>query len=108
MRRLAARKRRLALAVALVALGTVLGATAATATPATSSSPAVRNAGGPGHAQLWKQFVASLKNKYSGKTLHVIAINDPFVPAFQTMGDTFKELTGANVVVDSYGYDAVY
>jgi len=108
MRRLAARKRRLALAVALVALGTVLGATAATARPATSSSPAVRHAGGPGHAQLWKQFVASLKNKYSGKTLHVIAINDPFVPAFQTMGGAFKDVTGANVVVDSYGYDAVY
>jgi len=107
MQRLTARKRRLALAVALVALGVVLGTTAAIATPTTSGAVGARQAG-PGHGQLWKQFVASVKGHYSGKTLHVISINDPFVPAFQKMGQAFKSLTGANVVVDSYGYDAVY
>lgn len=108
MRRMAARKRHLALAVAVVAVGAALGAAAATATPTKSSAVSSRHQAGPGHAQLWNQFVASLKGRYSGKTLHVITISDPFVPAFQAMGKAFKSLTGASVVADSYSYDAVY
>jgi multiple sugar transport system substrate-binding protein len=107
MERLVVTKRRLALALVLVALCAALGAAAATATP-TKSSAVATHEGTPGHGQLWKQFVASLKGRYSGKTLHVISINDPFVPAFQTIGRSFKSLTGANVVVDSFPYDAVY
>lgn len=106
MQRLAAR-RRLTLAVAVVAVGVALGATAATATPSRSTGTAAGQAN-PGHAQLWRQFVASLKGRYSGKTLRVITISDPFVPAFNQMGAAFKKLTGANVVVDQFPYDAVY
>jgi len=60
------------------------------------------------HAQLWRQFVSSLKGKYTGKTLHVIMINDPFLPAFQKMSATFKSVSGANVVIDSYAYNPTY
>jgi multiple sugar transport system substrate-binding protein len=88
-------------------VGAGLAVGAATATSALPHRAGAQQAD-PGHAQLWKQFVASLKGKYTGKTLHVISINDPFVPAFQSMGSAFKSLTGASVVVDSYPYDAVY
>jgi multiple sugar transport system substrate-binding protein len=106
MRRVGSTRRLLAVAGA-VAAAAALGMTVATAAPMKSSAVGARQAS-PGHAQLWSKFVASLKGRYSGKTLHVITINDPFVPAFQTMGNAFKSLTGASVVVDSYPYDAVY
>ena len=60
------------------------------------------------HAQLWAQFVKSLKGRYAGKTLHVIMIADPFVPAFQQMGSAFSTLTGAKVTVDQFAYDPTY
>src|SRR3989440_5392087 len=60
------------------------------------------------HAQLWAQFVKSLKGRYAGKTLHVIMIADPFVPAFQQMGSAFSTLTGARVTVDQFAYDPTY
>jgi multiple sugar transport system substrate-binding protein len=96
--------RRMVFAICVMAVMAALGAAGATATPRASTAAQAA----PGHAQLWNQFVTSLKGKYSGKTLHVIAISDPFVPAFQDMGKEFKSLTGANVVVDAYPYDAVY
>jgi len=60
------------------------------------------------HSQLWSQFLSQLKGKYNGKTLHIIMINDPFLGAYTKMTDTFKALTGANIAIDSYGYDATY
>lgn len=107
MRRVGATKRLLAVAVAAVAIAAGLGAVAATATPSKSTGAAAGQAN-PGHAQLWSKFVASLKGRYSGKTLRIITISDPFVPAFQEMGRKFNSLTGANVVVDQFPYDAVY
>jgi multiple sugar transport system substrate-binding protein len=56
----------------------------------------------------FEAFQAGLKDKYAGKTLHVVTINDPFVPAMIETNKLFTELTGAEVVVDGYGYDAVY
>lgn len=56
----------------------------------------------------WDAFTAGLKDKYAGKTIHVITINDPFQPAMEQTNKLFTELTGATVVVDGYGYDAVY
>lgn len=60
------------------------------------------------HSQLWSQFLSQLKGKYNGKTLHIIMINDPFLGAYTKMTDAFKALTGANVSIDSYAYDATY
>ena len=45
---------------------------------------------------------------YEGKTLQVIMIADPWVPAFQKINPEFEELTGAKVVINSYGYDATH
>ena len=56
----------------------------------------------------WEAFEASLADKYAGKTLRVITINDPFQPAMEEVNKLFTELTGAEVVVDGFGYDAVY
>jgi multiple sugar transport system substrate-binding protein len=56
----------------------------------------------------WDAFEAGLKDKYVGKTLHVITINDPFQAAMEETNKLFTDLTGAEVVVDGYGYDPVY
>jgi multiple sugar transport system substrate-binding protein len=56
----------------------------------------------------WEAFEASLADKYAGKTLRVITINDPFQPAMEEVNKLFTELTGAEVVVDGFGYDAVF
>ena len=56
----------------------------------------------------WEAFEASLADKYAGQTLRVITINDPFQPAMEEVNKLFTELTGAEVVVDGFGYDAVY
>lgn len=45
---------------------------------------------------------------HSGKTLRVIMIQDPWVGAFDKINPRFEELTGAKVVVDSFGYDATH
>ena len=60
------------------------------------------------HSAQWKRFVTGLKDKYKGRTLRLIMINDPFVPAFNTMAAAFSQLTGAHVAVDTFGYDAAY
>ncbi len=93
-------------ACARAALASVT-ATAIALTPVASPRPALA-AGGGSHAAAWSQFAASIKNKYAGKTLHVIMINDPFVPAFNTTASAFGDLTGAKVAVDTFGYDATY
>jgi len=45
---------------------------------------------------------------WSGKTLNVLMIGDPWVGAFDEIDKEFTDLTGAKVVVDSYGYDATH
>ncbi len=60
------------------------------------------------HAQAWAQFLKGLKGKYSGKTLHIIMIADPFVPAFQKTGAAFQSLTGAKISIDQYAYNNTY
>jgi multiple sugar transport system substrate-binding protein len=45
---------------------------------------------------------------YEGKTLQVIMIADPWVTAFQKINPEFEELTGAKVVINSYGYDPTH
>ena len=69
---------------------------------AMSTGVAAQSSGG------WDAFLAGLDGKYEGKTLHVITISDPFVPALQEVNQAFADLTGAQIVVDAFGYDAVY
>ncbi len=45
---------------------------------------------------------------WSGKTLKVLMIGDPWVGAFDTINPAFEDLTGAKVIVDAYGYDATH
>jgi multiple sugar transport system substrate-binding protein len=45
---------------------------------------------------------------HSGKTLRIIMIQDPWVGAFGTINKRFEELTGARVIIDSFGYDETY
>jgi multiple sugar transport system substrate-binding protein len=45
---------------------------------------------------------------WSGKTLKIIMIGDPWVGAFEEIDKEFEELTGAEVIVDAYGYDATH
>jgi multiple sugar transport system substrate-binding protein len=45
---------------------------------------------------------------HSGETLRIIMIQDPWVGAFDEINVAFEELTGAEVIIDSFGYDATY
>lgn len=45
---------------------------------------------------------------YEGQTLRIIMIQDPWVGAFDTINQEFTELTGADVIIDSYSYDQTY
>lgn len=44
----------------------------------------------------------------SGKTVRVITITDPFIDSMKNTKDGFTKLTGANVEIDGYGYDALH
>jgi multiple sugar transport system substrate-binding protein len=52
----------------------------------------------------WQQELGD----YQGKTLRIIMIQDPWVGAFDTINKQFEELTGAKVVIDSFGYDQTH
>jgi len=52
----------------------------------------------------WKSELGN----YPGKTLRIIMIADPWVPAFQIVNPEFEKLTGVKVIIDSYGYDATH
>jgi multiple sugar transport system substrate-binding protein len=56
----------------------------------------------------YKKFTDGLKQKYAGKSLRVISIADPFIPAFKQTAAEFSKLTGAKVTTDTFGYDAIY
>jgi len=60
------------------------------------------------HAQAWSQFTSYLKGHYNGKSMRIIMINDPFVPAFQKVIGNFESLTGAKVTIDQYAYNPTY
>ena len=51
---------------------------------------------------------ASELGDWSGTTLRVQSINDPFVSAFDEIKGGFTELTGAEVEMDSFGYDPTH
>lgn len=45
---------------------------------------------------------------YEGQTLRIIMIQDPWVDAFDVINEQFEALTGARVIIDSFGYDETY
>lgn len=47
-------------------------------------------------------------NDWSGKTLKIIMVADPFITAFQKLIPEFEATTGAKVEVSSYGYDQTH
>lgn len=49
-----------------------------------------------------------LKEKYAGKTLRIIGVKDPWLPAFNAMTKEFSDLTGAQVTFENYSYDDTY
>jgi multiple sugar transport system substrate-binding protein len=52
----------------------------------------------------WKKELGN----HEGKTLRIMTITDPFVDSIKKTKDGFTKLTGANVEVDGYGYDALH
>jgi len=61
-------------------------------------------AGAAATAQDW----ATELGDYSGQTLRVQTIQDPFIDALKEMGPTFTSVTGADVTVEGFGYDPLY
>ena len=55
-------------------------------------------------AQDWGNVLGD----YSGATLRVQSIADPFISAFKEVSPGFTELTGADVTLDSFGYDPLH
>jgi len=51
---------------------------------------------------------ASELGSYEGQTLRIIMIQDPWVGAFDTINADFEAITGANVIIDAFGYDETY
>jgi len=45
---------------------------------------------------------------WSGNTLKILMVGDPWVTAFDDINPLFEELTGANIVLDAYGYDQTH
>lgn len=45
---------------------------------------------------------------HSGKTLRVMTITDPFIDSINATKGGFTDVTGAQVEVDGYGYDALH
>ncbi|MEN3186905.1 MAG: sugar ABC transporter substrate-binding protein [Atribacterota bacterium] len=57
---------------------------------------------------LGLSMVLAQEKPFSGQTLHMIMIADPFVTAFEKINAKFEEVTGAKVIMDSYPYDATH
>lgn len=54
--------------------------------------------------EMWKSEL----NDWSGKTLRLIMIGDPWIDALVDISEQFERITGAKVIVDGYGYDATH
>ncbi|WP_420395060.1 extracellular solute-binding protein [Nioella sp.] len=78
------RSHNLAKGVSVLSLGLVLGA--------------------PAMAQDWD----SVLGNHEGTTIRVQSIADPFIDAFNEISPGFTELTGAEVTLDSFGYDPLH
>lgn len=78
------RSHNLAKGVSVLSLGLVLGA--------------------PAMAQDWD----SVLGNHESTTIRVQSIADPFIDAFNEISPGFTELTGAEVTLDSFGYDPLH
>ncbi len=62
----------------------------------------------PENKTAYASYVGALKGKYSGKTLRIIGVKDPWLPAFTKSIAEFKAITGAEVTFENYAYDDTY
>ncbi|MFV0427244.1 MAG: ABC transporter substrate-binding protein [Beutenbergiaceae bacterium] len=53
-------------------------------------------------------FEEELADKYSGQTLNIMGVNDPWLDSFSEMVEQFEELTGATVNFQGFSYDDTY
>lgn len=56
----------------------------------------------------FQKFTDSIKGKYAGKTLRIIGVKDPWLPAFNAMTSEFGALAGVQVTFENYSYDDTY
>ncbi len=56
----------------------------------------------------FESYTAELANKWEGRTLAIMGVKDPWLPAFQTMMTEFENLSGATVTFENYSYDDTY
>jgi len=107
----------------LLLLGTVGCSAEEASTPETApDSTTVEEAAGDGDAEAVQEEAAEAEaaapsgevdwaselGDHSGKTLRIIMIQDPWVGAFDEINQEFTALTGAEVTIDSFGYDATH
>lgn len=103
---------------ALVAAGTLvvaLGAcgggdsTTTSAGPSAAAGKAIADMSPSDAAKTaFTKFETGLKGKYNGKTLKIIGVKDPWLPAFTKSTEAFTKLTGAKVTFENYAYDDTY
>lgn len=68
-------------------------------------------AGGNQEAEITSEEQALWANElqdWSGETLRMIMIADPWIPAFDQLNPKFEAITGAEVQMDAYGYDQTH
>ncbi|MGO1770099.1 MAG: ABC transporter substrate-binding protein [Microbacterium sp.] len=56
----------------------------------------------------FEAFADELDGKWEGKTLRIMGVKDPWLPAFQTMMTEFEALTGAKLTFENYSYDDTF
>jgi multiple sugar transport system substrate-binding protein len=88
----------------------VAGFTACSSGDSASSEPIAYSdfAPTPENKAAFEKFTEELSGKYEGKTLKIMGVKDPWLPAFQKMLDQFKTLTGSAVTFENYSYDDTY
>lgn len=62
----------------------------------------------PANKAAYEKFVTDLKDKYAGKTLRIIGVKDPWLPAFTKSIQEFQSISGATVTFENYAYDDTY
>jgi len=99
---------------AAATLGILVAATSLTAcsqsTPQDTkpTAPVADYAPNAANKEALDKFVQSIQNKWQGKTLKIMGVKDPWLPAFQKSLKRFEEISGATVAFDNYSYDDTY
>lgn len=96
------------LALTLAACGGDSGTSGSSPSAAAAGKSIADLAPTPENKAAYESFVKGLSGKYSGKTLKIIGIKDPWLPAFTKATDEFSTLSGATVTFENYAYDDTY